>query len=66
MARWPKPGRLVCAVLTAALTTMPAKAGQVEVQHGKTCVISIAGHIEDGDDKTFDDLATGCPNALVV
>lgn len=66
MTRRPKLRRLCAAAQLAFLAAAPAQAGQLAIQNGKPCAISVAGHIEDGDDKVFHDLAAACPNALVV
>lgn len=67
MPPWLRPGWLLCIILHAApLSAVCAKAGQVGVQCGTTCVISLAGRIEDGDDKAFHDLAASQPDALVA
>lgn len=65
--QWPTPNWLTCAMLqVATLVAVPAQAGQVTIQDGRICAISIAGRIEDGDDLLFSSLASAYPHALVV
>lgn len=67
MTRWSTLGWLACALPQAAwLVAAPAQAGRIALQDGRSCAISVAGRIEDGDALAFDALATSCPNALVV
>ncbi len=66
-ACWLRLRWLTCAILPAALlSAVCAKATQIGVQCGKGCAINISGHIEDGDDRAFHELAAAQPNALVV
>ena len=45
---------------------MPAAAGEIAGGDGRVPTISIGGRIEAGDEKTFHELASLKPNALVV
>ena len=73
MPLWMRPGWFLCTILqTVSLATGCARAGQIGVHCAAACVISVGGRIEDGDDRTFHDLAaarnlTGAqPGALVA
>lgn len=48
------------------MAALPASAGQISASDGKTPTIAISGTIEPGDEKTFHELASAMPNALVV